>query len=65
MFYIEYGRIDTTIRKLTEFKKDTSIIIEELSEERLLMGPVNVKEDKSLISALGFSKIVTPALSAR
>jgi len=60
-----YGRIDTTIRKLTEFKKDTSIIIEELSEERLLMGPVNVKGDKSLISALGFSKIVTPALSAR
>ncbi len=60
-----YGRIDTAIRKLSEFIDDTNIIIEELEEERLLMGPVNVREDKSLISSLGFSKIITPALSAR
>ena len=59
------GRIETAIRKLTYFIENPNEIIEELEEERLLMGPVDVKADKSLISSLGFSKIITPALSAR
>ena len=59
------ARIETAIRKLSEFVKDTSIVIEELCEERLLMGPVNVQEGKSLVSSLKYSTITTASLTAR
>ncbi len=59
------GRMDTVIRKLKDFLKNTNFKIEELEEERLLFGPASVKEGKSLVSALRYPWISTPSLNVR
>ena len=60
-----YGRVETVIKILGEFLNDSSMIIEELEEEKLLYGPTNVQPEKSLIYEWKYPRISTAALTVR
>lgn len=59
------GRLETIQRKLLEFSLNSDIIIEELEEERLMFGPVDVVPGKSLVTCIRYPLISSPALSIR
>ena len=60
-----YGRVKTVIKILKDFLKNPHMIIEELEEEKLLYGPKDVKEGKSLVYEWKYQRIVTSALTLR